>query len=430
MSSGNLARAVFGLVLLLGVTVAFAQEGDEAAPPPEPVTLEDTEIRPADLKLLLDPLTRDELAVEAAAWRDTVKAKIVDMNEAELEGRRLLTEAQEAAGGEAGEDGEPVTSEEADAMFERAAALRDERARLLDRLKVVVDEWEAKGADVVEYRQYMTAVSGIDVDVTDARSATKTVLNWLTSAEGGLRILRQIAVVLGTTIVFWFLGGIVSFLVGRGLSATNSGSLLLRQFLRRWVRRVVAFIGLLVGLSAVGINIGPMVAAIGAAGFVIGLALQGTLSNFASGILIMTQRPFDVGDSIDAAGVSGAVEQVTLFSTHVTTGDQRKIIVPNNAIWGGNITNASVENMRRIDFEVDVADSVAIEDARFSLRRALEGHEAVLDDPGVTVELATVDHAESKLCFKANAWVREDAPGNPRLELIERLQAAFPAERL
>lgn len=416
--------AAFLILWIVFTGPALSQENEA----PTPISTEDLAIAPVDLNLVIDPLTLDELAIEAEAWRDAVKAKIVEMNEVELAARVALDEASEGADGAAGDAA--VESPEADRLFEEAAALRDERAQLLDRLKVVVDEWEAKGADTTEYRDWMAAVSGVQVDVTDTASATKTIVNWVVSEEGGLRIARYAVVVLGTALAFWFAGGIVSFLIARGLKATGTGSVLLRRFLRRWTRRVVAFAGLLVGLAAVGINIGPMVAAIGAAGFVIGLALQSTLSNFASGILIMTQRPFDVGDTIDAAGVAGEVQMVTLFSTHVLTPDKRKIIVPNNAIWGGNITNASIENKQRIDFEIDVADDYGIDQARTSLRGALEEHPAVLGEPGVTVELAAVDHAEQRLKFKANAWVTEGAPGNPRLELIERLQSAFPADKL
>ncbi len=415
-------------VLLLGPLAAAAQdEAAEEAPPPEPLTVAEPEILPADLKLLVDPLTLDELALEAAGWRDLARAKIIEMNEAELAGRETLASARESAGAE---EGEVVESEAADRHFERAAELRDQRAKLLDRLKVVVDEWETKGADVTEYRNYISAVSGIEVDVTDTQSAAKTIMNWAKSEEGGLRLLRQVLIVLGTAIFAWLIGGIISWLVGRGLSVTQTGSKLLRRFLGRWIRRVVALIGFLIGLSAVGINIGPMVAAIGAAGFVIGLALQGTLSNFASGILIMTQRPFDVGDAVETAGVTGKIDSVTLFSTHLTTTDNKQVIVPNNAIWGGNITNATIKNRRRLEIEVDVADTLDIGEALERVKTVLHERDFVLDDPAPSVELKAVDRAKKTLHLKLAAWVHADAAGNPRLELIEHIYAAFPDEDL
>ncbi|MEZ5862820.1 MAG: mechanosensitive ion channel [Geminicoccaceae bacterium] len=77
----------------------------------------------------------------------------------------------------------------------------------------------------------------------------------------------------------------------------------------------------------------------------------------------MTQRPFDVGDAVETAGVTGTIDSVTLFSTHLTTTDNKQVIVPNNAIWGGNITNATIKNRRRLQIELDVADSLDIGDA-------------------------------------------------------------------
>jgi small conductance mechanosensitive channel len=223
---------------------------------------------------------------------------------------------------------------------------------------------------------------------------------------------------------------VVSWLIGRGLSVTQTGSKLLRKFLGRWTRRVIAFIGFLVGLSAVGINVGPMVAAVGAAGFVIGLALQGTLSNFASGILIMTQRPFDVGDTVETAGVTGTIDSVTLFSTHLTTTDNKQVIVPNNAIWGGNITNATVKNRRRLEIEIDVADSLDIGAALERVKGVLDDLPFVLEEPKPAVELKAVDRGKSLLQLKIAAWVPAETAGNPRLEMIERIYAAFPAEDL
>lgn len=112
-----------------------------------------------------------------------------------------------------------------------------------------------------------------------------------------------------------------------------------------------------------GLNITPLIAAIGATGFVVGMALQNTLSNFASGILIMTQQPFDVGDAIKAAGVSGKVDKVSLFSTHITTFDNSKLRIPNNAVWSNVISNTTAADMKRLDLSFDVKPSATIEEA-------------------------------------------------------------------
>ena len=109
-----------------------------------------------------------------------------------------------------------------------------------------------------------------------------------------------------------------------------------------------------------GVNIGPLLAMIGAAGLVIGLALQGTLSNFASGILILMNRPYDVGHVINAGGVLGKVEAMNLVSTSILTFDNQLMLVPNNQIWNGVITNVTGKPTRRVDltFGIGYADDM------------------------------------------------------------------------
>ena len=130
--------------------------------------------------------------------------------------------------------------------------------------------------------------------------------------------------------------------IGRSLNISASASQLLRGFIIDWSGRVVLFFGLLAGLSALEINLSPLFAAIGAAGLVVGLALQGTLSNLASGLLIMVNKPFDIGDEIEVGdNIKGVVQGVSIFSTRIMTAENTTKIVPNNTIWGGVIVNHS-----------------------------------------------------------------------------------------
>ena len=114
-------------------------------------------------------------------------------------------------------------------------------------------------------------------------------------------------------------------------------------------RRLVFFVGLFVGLSALEINLGPVLAVIGAAGFVIAFALQNSLSNFASGILMLLYRPFDVSDVISVAGTLGKVETMNLLSTQLRTPDNQLVIVPNNSVWNDVIVNITGITERRVD---------------------------------------------------------------------------------
>ncbi len=117
----------------------------------------------------------------------------------------------------------------------------------------------------------------------------------------------------------------------------------------------VFVIGVLIALSQLGISIGPLLAGLGIAGIVIGFALQDTLANFASGMMILLYRPYDVGDLVDAGGEFGTVTDMSLVSTVILTLDNQKLVVPNNLIWGGVIRNVTAESTRRVDMSFGIA---------------------------------------------------------------------------
>ncbi len=189
----------------------------------------------------------------------------------------------------------------------------------------------------------------------------------------------------------------------KAASAAKGLSNLLREFMVVSARRGVLFLGLLVAISAMGIPVGPLLAVITAAGFVIGLALQGTLSNFASGLLLLFYRPFDVGDAVDAAGVAGSVKAMNLMSTRIQTWDNKSMIVPNNSIWGSVITNISSTDRRRVDMTFGIAYSDSIEKAQAILEKILTDHPKVLKDPAYTVRLHQL--GDSSMNFVVRPWV-------------------------
>ena len=192
----------------------------------------------------------------------------------------------------------------------RVVDLRAERTALIDRMNVVLTEFAAKGGETQEFDSYVQAVSGITVDVTDASATWTTVSSWLLSPEGGFRWASNIAQFLAIVIVFYLLSIALGKAVRRATSKSTRFSSLLRDFLVVGTRRLLLFIGFFVGLSALEINVGPVLAVIGAAGFVIGFALQGTLSNFASGLMILLYRPFDVGDIVETGAAESRREVV------------------------------------------------------------------------------------------------------------------------
>jgi small conductance mechanosensitive channel len=411
------------LMLIVCLTIIQpVQAQEDEAEPPAPVTTGDPAIPVAQLEFLVVPLTRADLEVEAAAWQDLLKVKATEVSAAEI------AIAQKSAAESEGDAAADAPNADKQALLDEATELREQRTALIDRLNVVVDELETKGGEVEEYREYITAVSGIKVDVSDTEAAWATVLGWLSSEEGGLRWAKNLAIFVGIVVASWLVARVVGALLGRALRATEAGSELLRRFLVTWVARAIMAVGVVIALAALEINIGPLLAVIGAAGFVVAFALQGTLSNLASGLMILTQRPFDVGDSIDVAGISGTVDSVGLFSTHVSTGDNKKLIVPNNSIWGNIITNATISEIRRIEFDFQLSASEDPEQAQRVIEEIIKGDARVLAEPEPVIGMREL--SDSSIKFVCWPWVKSADYGAVRWDIIKQIRQRFDVEAI
>jgi small conductance mechanosensitive channel len=201
---------------------------------------------------------------------------------------------------------------------------------------------------------------------------------------------------------------------------------MLRDFLVIATRRLVLLIGFFVGLSALEVNVGPVLAIIGAAGFVIAFALQNSLSNFASGILMLIYRPFDIGDTINVAGVLGKVESMHLLSTQLRTPDNQLLIVPNNSVWGDVITNITGISQRRVDLIFGIGYSDDIDKAQRILEDITNSHTKVLKDPEPVVKLHEL--ADSSVNFVVRPWVKPEDYWNVYWDITREVKRRFDAE--
>lgn len=306
------------LIMLLALATAPAYSADR---PPQPLTAGDPAISLDALNLSLLPLTKDDLTVELGAWIGLLKKQVSDISALQIQ----------ALGAEGAAK---------DQLLGDVAKLQEQRTALIDRVKAVIGALKTKGGDTAVQDKYLDAVSGIKVKPTDATGALTLAQSWLTSPEGGLRWLRNIALFLVTLFVFNLIANGLGSATEAALARAKGTSDLLKSFLVNVVRKVTWIIGLVVALSMLEIDIGPLVAAIGATGFVVGFALQNTLGNFAAGIMLLLYRPFDIGHSVTVAGgTEGTVKEMTLVSTTLKTADGHMVVVPNSAIWGAVIVN-------------------------------------------------------------------------------------------
>lgn len=348
-----------------------------------------------------------------------------------------VREAIEAAKQKAKEDGLPVsaaeTTEEAQAdiktaLIKHVTVLMAERTALIDRFNIVLAELSAKGGNTEEYDSYIKAVSGIKVDVTDASATWTTITGWLMSPEGGFRWAINIIQFVVIVIVFYLLSIVAGKAARKVASRSKTLSSLLSEFMVLSARRLVLFVGFFVGLSALEINIGPVLAVIGAAGFVIAFALQNSLSNFASGILMLVYRPFDTGDVINVAGTVGKVETMNLLSTQLRSPDNQLVIVPNNSVWGDVITNITGITQRRVDMVFGIGYDDDIDKAQKILEEIVNGHELVLKEPEAIVKLHEL--ADSSVNFICRPWTRPEDYWNVYWDITREVKRRFDAENV
>ena len=176
------------------------------------------------------------------------------------------------------------------------------------------------------------------------------------AVEEGPGMLLKAIMFLVILFVFKILGNMMSSVVMRALkSAKLEISNLLSEFFTGAIKKIFLVIGLMIALEMVGVQTAPILAGLGVMGFVVGFALQDTLSNFAAGVMILLYRPYDIGDVITAAGETGSVKDMSLVSTIIGTPDNQRVIIPNSAIWGGTIRNVTAQDTRRVDMVIGVS---------------------------------------------------------------------------
>ena len=164
-----------------------------------------------------------------------------------------------------------------------------------------------------------------------------------------------------------------------------------------WLLRVLLFVTF---ISKLGIETASFVAIIGAAGLAIGLSLQGSLSNFAGGILIILFKPFEVGDSIEAQGVSGTVVEIQIFVTKLLTGNNQTIFVPNGSLSNGNIINHSLEGTRRADLQISVSYDADLKKVKEIIQRILDANDKILKEPKPSIDVVALTDVSVKLSIR------------------------------
>jgi len=198
---------------------------------------------------------------------------------------------------------------------------------------------------------------------------------------------------------------------------------MLVDFIGNIVYALLLVFVVLAALDQLGVNTTSALAVLGAAGLAVGLALQGSLSNFAAGVMLISFRPFKAGDFIEAGGVSGVVEAIRIFSITMRTGDNREVIVPNGQIYGSTIVNYSARDTRRIDLVFGIGYDDDIKQARDIMFEVMAKDERILKDPAPVILVSEL--GDSSVNFAVRPWVASGDYWTVRSDLLENIKAAF-----
>ena len=333
---------------------------------------------------------------------------------------QLLAARQDAAG--------------TDAELVQSARFEAERLELaIARLNSVVTMLERLDGDTLAMRRVLIEKSGgLALSLVDTAMLSVVLgetqdrlVDWF-SANGASTFISAILFV-AILILARSLAGLSKRLTERALRHSDQSiSQLLKETLISMAGTVVFLIGLLVALAQVGVSVTPMIAGLGVVGFIVGFALQDTLSNFAAGAMILAYRPFDTGDFIAAGEAEGTVLKMNLVNTTIITIENKVLIIPNSKIWGGVIMNMTGQNLRRTDLIYRVSYSDDVDLVQGILEELIDADERWLDDPEPLVRLK--QYSESSIDFMVRAYAKTDEYWEAVWALNKAVKKRFDAE--
>jgi len=248
---------------------------------------------------------------------------------------------------------------------------------------------------------------------------------WETVRMTGLDFGMKVVIAL----VIFFVGRMIARLVTKGLHnlmQSQEVDKILESFVCNLAYWALMIFVIIAAINQIGVQTTSLIAIMGAAGLAIGLALQGSLANFAAGVLIIMFRPYRVGDFVEAAGISGVVLQVQILTTILKTGDNKQIIVPNGQIMNSIITNYSANDTRRIDMTVGVSYDDDLDKVRSTVQDLVNADERILKDPECLIAVSEL--ADSSVNFTVRPWVNTADYSGVKFGLTETIKKRFDKE--
>jgi small conductance mechanosensitive channel len=248
---------------------------------------------------------------------------------------------------------------------------------------------------------------------------------WATVQTTGLEFGMKALIAL----VIFFVGRLIARLITKGLHnvmQSQEVDKILETFVCNLAYWVLMIFVIIAAINQIGVQTTSLIAVMGAAGLAVGLALQGSLANFASGVLIVMFRPYRVGDFVEAAGIAGVVLQVQILTTVLKTGDNKQIIVPNGQIMGSIITNYSANETRRVDMTIGVSYDDDLDKVRSTIQELVNADDRILKDPECLIAVSAL--ADSSVNFAVRPWVNTADYWGVMFDLTEAIKKRFDKE--
>lgn len=368
---------------------------------------------------------REKLGDQVKAAVDGFKKRLGDT--AHLVGAALRDVTQQIDRLKPAADG--ILTPELDAQ---QAALNEQRSLMAGLQKKILALMDEREMDTSQHRQDLIRSTGeLSEDILDADVAKGLLTTMKNDAiskitENAPSIAFKMISFVVIILLFMGLARLARFLAHRAVRNAPQISSLASEFFVKSMGRAVLFGGFIVAAAQIGIEVGPLLAGLGIAGFVLGFALQNTLSNFASGMMILIYRPFDVGDVIEAGGVSGTVNAMNLVSTAIVTFDNQMLVVPNGKIWGDVIRNVTHQANRRVDLVFGIGYSDDIAHTEKVLADILRKNELVLAEPEPVIRLHEL--ADSSVNFVVRPWVKTEDYWAAYWGITREVKMRFDAE--
>ncbi|MEZ2232218.1 mechanosensitive ion channel domain-containing protein [Microcoleus sp.] len=306
-----------------------------------------------------------------------------------------------------------------------ATNLQSGRTAVVDRFNVILEELDRKGGDSKYYRKYIEAITKAEIDVKDTEGLGVRVLSWFKSDEGGLRWVSNIGKFVGIVLASAIVSQIVGFVISKLLKLSNT-SKLMRQFTVVVINRGGIVVGVLLALTALEVSLAPVLTVLGGASFIFAFALQSNLGNFASGLMLMLYKPFDVGDEVKIGSLWGWVDSISLANTKIKGFGGQMFTVPNNTVWSDTIENLTTSDIRKVRFSFRISFDQDVTNIEKVLVDIFKSHPQILEEPAPSTFV--FDLEDEYINLKASGWAKTDEFWKVSADIIRTIQTRFEQE--